>query len=127
MSDFYCEHCAAKGDLSRCMTTACGLKETWFGKELQAIVDKLPKTADGFPLVDGDEIYAVVGKQTRQGVYSLLGCYVSAEGYDGEPCINTKDGKYVATLDRSGFGIPCSNPFHTREAAEAARRKDHGN
>lgn len=74
-------------------------------ERLRSIVDSLPKTADGVPIIPGMTLWLVV--------YNALGQQV----YEAVPDV-VVEGEYV----RTWFGaIRSDRCYSTREAAEAAR------
>jgi len=72
-------------------------------KRLRAIVAKLPKTADGVPVVPGMMVYS------DHGEWEVAGFRVDEEGK-------------LAEIMSGGFGFDrlCTGWYSTREAAEAA-------
>ena len=77
-------------------------------ERLRAIVDKLPRTADGVPVVPGMEVYYPIRSGTRQG--EILQQWVN-DSLDVTPC-------------RSTNRVAIYSWYSTREAAEAAGGDD---
>jgi outer membrane murein-binding lipoprotein Lpp len=72
---------------------------------LRAIVDRLPKTADGVPIAPGDTLY----DRYRALAFNITG-------------FNTSDGMLSCLYGAGGFDAICSGYYSTREDAEKARK-----
>ena len=95
-------------------------------RRLEAIVDKLPKTADGVTIIPGMPIILEWGATTYCPHYTdafAVGpaeCHPDGEYEPGSICIQFGDGSGLATWK-------ADRVFSTREAAEAAKEKNpHG-
>ena len=90
------------------------IREAWVSKlekdnaQLQAIVDRLPKTTDGVPIAKGTIIYQAAG------VHTMLEHEVSGWQF-------ADDGSLKILMFGRGWTAFCDGWYSTREAAEAAR------
>jgi hypothetical protein len=79
-------------------------------EELTAIVDKLPKTADGVPITPGMQIWGKLGWNDEPARATLRGSYL--------------DGYSVGALEWGMNVVPEKEVYSTREAAEAAKESE---
>ena len=81
---------------------------------LRAIVDKLPKTADGVPLMPGDAVYYSRNPSEKEVVEFLVAPYekwvTDVWGVKNQP----------RAISKGGGGWPASRCYSTRAAAESA-------
>lgn len=89
------------GDFERLYCWGCAHDEIY---RLRAIVDRLPKTADGVPIAPGDTLY----DRYRALAFNITG-------------FNTRDGMLSCLYGAGGFDAICSGYYSTREDAEKAR------
>lgn len=106
-----------KDETQQCLRNQIIQRDTRIA-ELEAIVDKLPKTADGVPVAVGQEVFVIVNDEviddgTQKG--GIAGA--CASWY-----VNPGGNFYDAMVDwKSGYRRPLSDCYSTREAAEQAR------
>lgn len=89
--------------------------------ELRAVVERLPKTADGVPVHPGDEVwYGRLGP--RGGMKGPHSYTVTVYGEVGDIHATGEEGGYMS----ESYGLRVSECYSTREAAEAAVKETDG-
>lgn len=94
---------------------------------LQAIVDRLPKTANGVPRVPGDEVW-VRADEMLSSVFDVVGAKTSTKWVVRWNDDLGDNGEYDAAFIRDGYGIvdscksvdECYSTRYDADAAEAA-------
>ena len=89
-------------------------------RELEGVVEKLPKTADGVPVFPGDIVW-----HTKNPSSDEITSFAVSDYLDWKPSV--WDGKTEARcVNDKGGGWPVRSCYSTHQAAEAARGKGVG-
>ena len=83
-------------------------------ERLEAIVRRIPLTADGVPVVPGDVVWGKIGLSAREGVV----VWHSGKSADGLSCFSCGTGPQAT--EHTGYRS-IDKCYSTREAAEKAR------